>query len=52
MRSSRPAFTAERVLSTAEFERMLQRAEKVQRLGRLRLIAKPHCGHKRDASAV
>jgi hypothetical protein len=51
MRTSHSAVVAERVLSPAEFELLLRRAEKLQRVGRLRLI-KQHRPNKRAASAA
>jgi hypothetical protein len=52
MRTVRPGVRAERAVPPAEFERMLRRAERLQRQGGPRLIAMPHRGQKRDASAA
>lgn len=52
MRAQRPRVTAERPLSPQEFERMLQRAEKFQKLYQSRLLESAPSTRKKPASAA
>jgi hypothetical protein len=52
VRIERPQVDVERPISSKEFERLLQRAEKLQKLGAPRMLGKLPPARKRPASAA